>query len=99
VINNMIKNALEAIVREGRITIECIKNPEGIVIRVHNPGIMSDTVKKQVFQRSFSTKGKGRGLGTYSMKLLGERYLGGKISFTTSKKKGTMFSLELPLNS
>ncbi|MFC2113256.1 ATP-binding protein [Bacteroidota bacterium] len=98
IINNMIKNALEASGQEERITVECFENPEGIVIRVHNPGSMSDEIQKQVFQRSFSTKGKGRGLGTYSMKLLGERYLKGKISFTTSEKEGTIFSLELPLS-
>lgn len=39
----------------------------------------------RIFQRSFSTKGaKGRGLGTYSMKLFGETYLGGQVSFRSS---------------
>jgi K+-sensing histidine kinase KdpD len=98
VISNMLKNALEAIRAEERVTLVCITGQEGVIIRVHNPGSMSDSVQKQVFQRSFSTKGKGRGLGTYSMKLLGEKYLGGKISFRTSKEEGTTFSLELPVN-
>ena len=99
IVSNMIKNALEACVPEERITIECIERPKTIIIRVHNPGMIPDIVQKQVFQRSFSTKGKGRGLGTYSMKLLGEKYLGGQISFSSSEKEGTSFSLELPLNS
>lgn len=34
-------------------------------------------VQLQIFNRSFSTKGKGRGTGTYSMKLLTKRYLKG----------------------
>lgn len=97
VISNMIKNALEAIHAEDRVTIDCIQIPAWITIRVHNPGGMPDKVQKQIFQRSFSTKGKGRGLGTYSMKLLGEKYLGGKISFVTSETEGTTFSLKLPL--
>ena len=97
VIGNMIKNALEAISQEERITVDCISKPGSVSIRVHNPGSMPDTVEKQVFQRSFSTKGKGRGLGTYSMKLLGEKYLGGNVSFSTSGDEGTVFSLELPL--
>jgi sensor histidine kinase regulating citrate/malate metabolism len=50
-----------------------------------------------MFQRSFSTKGSDRGLGTYSMKLLGERYLHGEVEFTTSQEEGTTFRLILPL--
>ena len=38
---------------------------------------MPDEVKAQIFERSFSTKGRGRGIGTYSIKLLTERYLEG----------------------
>jgi sensor histidine kinase regulating citrate/malate metabolism len=52
----------------------------------------------QVFQRSFSTKARGRGLGTYSMKLFGEGCLGGSVWFTTSEAAGTTFSISLPLN-
>ena len=39
--------------------------------------------------RSFSTKGTQRGLGTYSMKILGEKHLGGVVDFETSVNKGT----------
>jgi len=49
-----------------------------------------------VFQRSFSTKGKGRGLGTYSIKLLTERYLKGTASFTSTETDGTTFQISLP---
>ncbi len=98
VVSNMIKNALEAISLEERITIECVRQSGTVTIRVHNPGHMPVPVQKQVFQRSFSTKGKGRGLGTYSMKLLGEKYLRGKVSFSSAKEGGTVFSLELPLS-
>ncbi|MFC2081457.1 sensor histidine kinase, partial [Bacteroidota bacterium] len=97
VISNMIKNALEAISPEERITIDCVSKPDAVIIRIHNPGGIPGNVQKQIFQRSFSTKGKGRGLGTYSMKLLGERYLNAEISFTSSAEKGTVFSLRLPV--
>jgi signal transduction histidine kinase len=51
-----------------------------------------------VFQRSFTTKsGTGHGLGTYGMRLLGERYLGGRVSFVTSAEGGTVFSMRLRL--
>ena len=97
VIGNMIRNALEAIKAEEKVSIDCSSKEGRVIIRVQNPGTMPGSVQKQVFQRSFSTKGKGRGLGTYSMKLLGEKYLGGKIGFSTSLEEGTVFSLELPL--
>jgi sensor histidine kinase regulating citrate/malate metabolism len=49
----------------------------------------------QVFMRSFSTKGTQRGLGTYSMKILGEQHLGGTVDFTTSDTEGTTFFIIL----
>jgi sensor histidine kinase regulating citrate/malate metabolism len=58
---------------------------------------MSRDVQHQIFQRSFSTKGPGRGLGLYSMKFFSERYLKGHITFNTSKKKGTTFTASYPL--
>ena len=57
---------------------------------------MPHVVQLQLFQRSFSTKGLGRGLGTYSMKLLSERYLGGRISFTSTEEAGTTFTASYP---
>ncbi|MBE2197330.1 MAG: hypothetical protein IAE79_01890 [Anaerolinea sp.] len=65
---------------------------------VHNPAVMSPTVQLQIFKRSFSTKAHDRGLGTYSIKLLSERYLGGAISFTSSAGEGTVFTAVYPLN-
>ena len=46
---------------------------------------MPRQVQLQIFKRSFSTKGAARGLGTYSMRLLSERYLKGVVSFTGEK--------------
>ncbi len=50
-----------------------------------------------MFQRSFTTKGEGRGLGTYSMKLLSERYLNGRVEFTSSPEHGTTFTAVYPV--
>ena len=98
ILGNMIKNALEATPAEGKVTVDCNLAPEAVIIRVHNPGHMPKDVQQQIFQRSFSTKGTGRGLGTYSMKLLGEKFLNGKVSFESSAGAGTVFSLELAVN-
>jgi K+-sensing histidine kinase KdpD len=98
ILGNMIKNALEATPDEGKVTIDCNIGREAVSIRVHNPGLMPKDVQQQVFQRSFSTKGTGRGLGTYSMKLLGEKFLKGKVFFESTAESGTVFSLELNVN-
>jgi K+-sensing histidine kinase KdpD len=98
ILGNMIKNALEATPAKGKVTVDCNITREAVIIRVHNPGHMPKDIQQQVFQRSFSTKGKGRGLGTYSMKLLGEKYLHGKVSFESTPGSGTVFCLELPLD-
>jgi sensor histidine kinase regulating citrate/malate metabolism len=65
---------------------------------VHNDAPIPREVRLQIFQRAFSTKGPGRGLGTYSMKLLSQRYLGGDVSFTSSEEGGTTFKARYPLH-
>ncbi|MBK8046925.1 MAG: hypothetical protein IPK16_07250 [Anaerolineales bacterium] len=60
------------------------------------PGLDSADIQLQVFQRSFSTKGNGRGLGTYSMKLLTERYLQGEVGFVSTPESGTTFFARFP---
>ncbi len=97
VLGNMIKNAFEA-TQPGRIvSIGCGKgqSPWSVEFKVANPEAMPADVQLKVFQRSFSTKGEGHGLGTYSMKILGEKYLGGRVSFVSNETEGTVFSLSL----
>lgn len=97
VLGNMLKNALEATAPGGTVTMGYRLHGDQIEFWVHNPTAMSRDVQLQVFQRSFSTKGGGRGLGTYSMKLLSERYLQGKVTFDTSPAEGTTFRAFYPL--
>ena len=91
VVGNMIKNALEAVKPGEKVKLFSKRDGNKILIGVHNPGYIPYDVQLQIFHRSFSTKGKGRGLGTYSMKLLCERYLKGEVSFSSDKEDGTTF--------
>lgn len=95
VIGNLAKNALEAEAAGATVTLDCRKAGDGAVFTVHNPSRMPEDSRLQVFQRSFSTKGAGRGLGTYGIRLLTEKYLKGKVSFTTGEG-GTVFRAEYP---
>ncbi len=96
-IGNMIKNALEASAEGDTVTVSCRPAGDQALFEVHNPTFMPRNVQLQVFQRSYTTKGSGRGLGTYSMKLLVERYLGGAVGFTSTEEGGTTFRVSLPL--
>lgn len=97
VLGNMLKNALEATDPGGTVRVRCVEAADKVAFHVWNPSVMPREVQQQVFHRSFSTKKEaGRGIGTHSMKLLGESYLGGRVSFISGDPKGTTFTLELP---
>jgi signal transduction histidine kinase len=97
ILTNMLKNALEASESGDTVKVGCRKINNRVKFWVQNPAVMSEDVKMQVFYRNFSTKGSNRGLGTYSIKLLGETYLKGEVSFTSMPGEGTIFSITLPL--
>lgn len=96
VLANVIKNAIEASGEGMKITLDIQENDQYVKVSCHNETVIPPDVKIQLFQRSFSTKGVGRGLGTYSMKLLTEKYLQGKVSFVSENGAGTTFSFDLP---
>ena len=95
ILGNMLKNALEATSAEEKVTLGARGDGNRIELWVQNPGFMPREVQLQVFNRSFSTKGAGRGIGTYSMRLLASKYLGGTVDFTTSEAGGTTFRVRL----
>jgi signal transduction histidine kinase len=98
VLVNLLKNALEASPKGETIRLGCHDLDEEKIFWVHNNSFMSKEVQMQIFQRSFSTKGTGRGIGTYSIKLFTEQYLQGKITFVSDMDKGTIFRVYLPEN-
>ena len=95
---NLLKNALEASEPGQTVAMESVSNAGLIEFRVHNEGYIPPDVQLQLFKRSFSTKGQGRGLGAYSVKLLTERYLKGRAGFVTDKERGTTFWVRLPID-
>jgi signal transduction histidine kinase len=98
VLGNMLKNALEATEQGGTVRLTCAARETSVVFAVHNSVHMPRSVQLQVFKRSFTTKGAGRGIGTFSIKLLSEKYLGGSVWFSSSEEQGTTFFLMLPVN-
>jgi signal transduction histidine kinase len=98
-IGNLIKNALEASSDGEMVKIYSFVTDENVFFNVYNQQLIPENVQLQLFKRSFSTKpNKGRGIGLYSVKLIIEQYLKGKVSFVSSPEIGTVFTLDMPKN-
>jgi signal transduction histidine kinase len=98
VLGNLLKNALEASQDSETVRIGCDYNhkKKEICFWVANWAVMPEEIQQQIFNRSFSTKGAGRGLGTYAAKLLTEKYLHGGIDFSSDAQSGTIFRIFCP---
>ncbi len=96
ILGNMVKNALEASLEGDTVVIACNDDDDHTIFSVNNPGHMPHEVQLQIFKRSFTTKGSGRGLGTFAIKLFTESYLGGTAWFTSSEENGTTFYVRIP---
>lgn len=96
VLVNAVKNALEAAEKGSTVTIGLGGSGTRIEYSVHNDGAIEESVRKNIFKRYYSTKGGNRGLGTYSMKLLTEQYLGGEVRFGSTPDEGTTFTFIVP---
>jgi sensor histidine kinase regulating citrate/malate metabolism len=92
----MVKNALEASAEGETVAMGVRPIDSEVEFWVHNSGSIPRNQQLQVFQRSFSTKDRNRGLGTYSMKLLAENYLSGRVAFESTPEEGTTFRLRIP---
>ena len=97
ILANMVINAFEATEPGGIIRFWVDQTDKDVSFHVWNSKSIPPNDRLRIFQRNFSTKSdSGRGLGTYSMKLFGETYLGGEVDFVSSEKDGTTFHLRLP---
>lgn len=97
VLTNLVKNAIEASISGDIVGIRISRDKQEFIIQVTNPAVIPLDQQLQMFQRSFSTKGAGRGIGTYSIKLLTEKFLKGQVAFSSSLEAGTCFEIHLPL--
>jgi signal transduction histidine kinase len=96
VLGNLVKNALEACRPGDTVELGADEHPDRVVLWCRNPQLIPEAIRLQMFQRSFTTKGPGRGIGTYSIRLLTERYLGGRVTLTSTPEAGTRFELSFP---
>ena len=98
VIENLCKNAVDAMEGEGTITLSLLQEENNVVIEVQDTGkgIKKKDVKN-VFTPGFTTKKRGWGLGLSLAKRIVEEYHKGRIFVKSSEIGiGTTFRIEMP---
>jgi PAS domain S-box-containing protein len=97
---NIVKNAVEALEKEGSLHISSTQENDGFIgIHIRDNGAgMTQEIQKQIFEPFFTTKTTGTGLGMMiSEKIIQEH--GGKININSRVNKGTQVSILLPFKS
>ena len=99
VLENIIRNALDAMDGEGRIAAQVAVLQENVEVSLSDTGKGIPSSKhKMVFQPGYSTKKRGWGLGLSLAKRIIENYHKGRIFVKSSKiNEGTTFGIRLPL--
>jgi len=97
VIENICKNAIDAMANEGTITIDVKEKDNQVYIDINDTGCgVPKSNQKTIFQPGFSTKKRGWGLGLSLAKRIVEIYHNGKIFIKWSEMgKGTTFRIVL----
>jgi len=97
VVENLCKNAIDAMAGIGSITIDVTNNPKNIFIEITDTGKGIPKSKyKTVFRPGYTSKKRGWGLGLSLAKRIIEIYHKGKIFVKTSEVgKGTTFKIIL----
>lgn len=99
VIENLLRNALDALDGKGKITarIQSMNGQHAISIQDDGKGIPASKLKT-IFKPGYTTKERGWGLGLSLSKRIIENYHNGKIYVSQSELgRGTTFIIELPM--
>ncbi len=97
VLENLFKNAIDAMVGEGAITVSIMDQQQFVYIDIADTGKGIPKSKyKTVFKPGYTSKSRGWGLGLSLSKRIVEEYHGGQIFVKSSElNKGTVFRIVL----
>ena len=97
VVENLLNNAIDAVVGEGKIELSLLEEKDRVLINVIDTGKgIPKRLVKRIFQPGVTTKKRGWGLGLSLCRRIIEDYHQGSIEVRTSTKdKGTHFEIAL----
>ena len=98
VIENLVKNATDAVEGSGVIRLTASPLEDSINIIVHDSGKgISLKIQRNIFKPGFTTKNRGWGLGLSLARRIIEEYHNGSIALVESgSEEGTTFKIVLP---
>jgi PAS domain S-box-containing protein len=94
---NLVKNAMQAMSRDGTLTVQTGESPEAVWVSVADTGggIPQEQINR-IFEPFYTTKKKGTGLGLMIVQRI-VRAHNGRIELDSQVGRGTTFRLWLPL--
>ena len=97
VVENILKNALDAMEGKGKITVQLRQGPKQVFVDITDTGKGISTANlANVFKAGFTTKKRGWGLGLTLSRRIIEQYHGGELFVRQSEPgKGTTFRIAL----
>lgn len=94
---NIIKNAIDAMPKGGTLTISSKKEGSNVAFSFSDTGVgMTKETIKKLWTPLFTTKAKGMGFGLPICKRIIEAH-GGSVSVKSALKKGTTFTVTVPI--
>ena len=100
VIENLVKNAVDAMQGKGEITIAIERRGHVALIDITDTGRgIAPRHRRRIFNPGFTTKSRGWGLGLSLARRIVETYHHGRITLLRSEVGiGTTFRIKIPLN-
>jgi PAS domain S-box-containing protein len=98
VLDNLIRNSIEAMPEGGSLDVSAVCEDHGVLIRVKDSGMgIPEDLRPDLFKAFITTKSKGMGLGLAFCKRAVEAH-GGTITVESEVGVGTTFTVRLPVN-
>ena len=95
---NILKNAYEAIDRDGKIIVHAVSDNGNVCVTIsdNGAGMSKGFIEKELFKPFKTTKNGGLGIGLFQCKTVVEAH-GGSIEVESEVGKGTVFAIRLPI--
>ncbi|KFA90654.1 sensor histidine kinase [Archangium violaceum] len=97
-VENLVRNAFEAMPRGGTLTLRTRLDGTGVALSVEDTGEgMNARTRERAFDDFYTTKATGSGLGLAFVRRVVEAH-GGEVTLTSHEGRGTTVTLRLPVS-